>query len=114
MLEMNSDIPDANAEATSFVRVIKSYRNVVAICDSDLVGKFFHEDNLELNVKENFFKGEEMSKNELIELIQNMSEEDATFNIVGENSVNAAIMAGIISKKEVKKVQRVPFALVLN
>ena len=40
-------------------------------------------------------------------------EEDATFNIVGKDAVEAAFKAGIITKDGIKKVQGIPFSLVL-
>jgi len=33
-----------------FVNVIKSYRDVVAICDKELIGKKFEEGNFQLDV----------------------------------------------------------------
>ena len=45
--------------------------------------------------------------------MKSMAAEDATFNIAGEKSVNAAIKAGVISKESVGKIQGIPFALVL-
>lgn len=95
------------------VKIHKSYRDVVAICDSDLVGKKFDEDNFELDIKENFYNGEEVDKEKLLEIIKNMSIEDATFNIVGEESIETAIKAGIITNESVKKIQNIPFSLVL-
>lgn len=95
------------------VRIIKSYRDVVAICDSELLGKYFEEDKFQLDVKESFFKGEETPQQETIKIMQNMSKEDATFNIVGKKSVDTALKAGIISKENIGKIQGVPFALVL-
>jgi hypothetical protein len=96
-----------------FVRIIKSYRDIVAICDSELIGKKFEEGELQLDIKESFFKGEEISEVEAIKIIQEMSKEDATFNIVGEKSVNTALRVGIISKEGIKKIQGIPFALTL-
>jgi len=96
-----------------FLKIIESYRNVIAICDEDLIGKRFEEDKFQLDVKENFFKEKEASEEETIRIIQNLSEEDATFNIVGEKSINAAVKARIISKEDIKRIQGVPFALVL-
>jgi|TARA_Y100000310_G_scaffold340323_2_gene435673 hypothetical protein len=97
-----------------FINVIKSYRNVVAICDKELLGKVFEEGNFQLDVKENFFKGEEeASEEKAIQRIRQMSLEDSTFNIVGEESVNAAIKAGILSNEEVGRIKDIPFALVL-
>ena len=43
-----------------FVNVIKSYRDVVAICDKRINRKKFEEGNFQLDVKENFFKGREL------------------------------------------------------
>ena len=96
-----------------FVNIIKSYRDTVAICDKELLGKKFEQDKLQLDIKENFYKGEEKSEQETFQIIQNMSAEDATFNIVGQKSIALAIKAGIISEQGVKKIQDVPFALVL-
>lgn len=96
-----------------FIKIIKSYRDVVAICDSELLGKKFEEGELQLDIKENFFKGEEVDENKAMEIIKDMEKEDATFNIIGKKSVDTALKAKIISKEGVKKIRGVPFALVL-
>ena len=96
-----------------FVNIIKSYRDVVVICDKELLGKKFEEGKLQLDIKENFYKGEEANEESIIEIMKKMSAEDATFNIVGEKSINAALKAGIISIKEIGKIKGVPFAMVL-
>jgi len=100
-----------------FINVIRSYRNIIAVCDKELLGKRFEEKFGEhirqLDVKENFYKGEEVSEEKAIEIMKSMAAEDATFNITGSRSVAAAIKAGIIEKRSVGKIQGVPFALVL-
>ena len=96
-----------------FLKIHKSYRDVVAICDSDLIGKRFEEGKFQLDVKESFYKGDEVSEERAIFLLRKISREDATFNIVGKNSVKAAIQAGIIEEEAVSEVQGVPFALLL-
>ena len=96
-----------------FVNIIKSYRDVVAICDSDLLGKKFEEDKFQLDIKESFYRGEEVSEEKAIEIMINMTKEDATFNIVGEQAIKAALKAKIIDKQGVKKIQNIPFALIL-
>ncbi|MBI2630001.1 DUF424 family protein [Candidatus Pacearchaeota archaeon] len=95
------------------LKIHQSYRNVVCICDSELLGKQFEEKEKILNVRESFYKGDEMDEQKLVKTIDDMAKEDATFNIVGEKSVNLAIKAGIISKEGVKSVSGIPFALVL-
>lgn len=96
-----------------FVKIIKSYRDTVAICDSDLIGKTFEEGNFQINVKESFFKGEKMSEEEILEIIKKMSVEDATFNIVGERAISIALRSGIISEEGIRKIQGIPVGLVL-
>ena len=96
-----------------FVRIIKTYRNIIAICDADLLGKKFEEGKFLLDVKESFFKGEKTSEEELSDIIKKESIEDSTFNIIGEKSVNVALKTGILSEHEIKKIQGIPFALVL-
>lgn len=95
------------------VKIISSYRDIVAICDSELIGKKFEEEKFQLDVKENFFNGEELEEKEAIKIIEKMALNDATFNIVGKNSVNAALKAGIITEEGIKHIQGIPFALVL-
>jgi len=95
------------------IKIHKAYRDVVAVCDSELPGKHFEEGIKQLDIRENFYKGEEKSADELIELLKDLAMEDSTFNIVGKNSVQAALKANIISKEGIKTIQGIPFALVL-
>lgn len=96
-----------------FVNVIKSYRDVVAICDKELMGKKFEEGILQLDVKENFFKGKECTKEEVSEIMKDMKLEDSTFNIVGEKSIKIALETGIITPEGIGKISNIPFALIL-
>jgi|SRR3989344_4263848 len=96
-----------------FVNIIRSYREIVAVCDSELIGKYFEEENFQLDIKENFYGGEIKTEQEVIEIMQDMKKEDATFNIVGEKSVNAGIKAGIITEESVGKIAGIPFAIIL-
>ncbi|HDK42190.1 MAG TPA: DUF424 family protein, partial [Candidatus Pacearchaeota archaeon] len=80
---------------------------------TELLGKCFEEGKFQLDIKESFYKGEETPEEKAIQIMQNMSREDATFNIAGEKSINTAIKAGIISEEGIKKIQGIPFALIL-
>ncbi len=66
------------------VKVHESYRMVVAVCDED-------------------------AGNEIVRC----SNEDATFNFVGEKSVGLAKELGIVKSEGVMDIDGVPFALVL-
>ncbi len=95
------------------IKIHKSYRNVVAICDSDLIDKKFEQGNAQLDLTSNFYGRDEKSLNETIRLMKEMAKEDATFNIVGKQSIEAAKQAGIVSDEGIKTIQEIPYALVL-
>ena len=96
------------------VKIIKSRRDIVVICDSNLIGKQFSEGKFQLNITEEFFKGEEKTKQETAEIMKTMAKEDASFNIVGKESTKTALESGIINKEGIKTIRDVPFALVLS
>ncbi len=96
-----------------FVRIINTYRDVVAICDSELLGKKFEDEKFQLDIKESFYSGDKKTEEEVIEIMKDMLKEDAIFNIVGEKSTKTALKAGIIDKKSIGKIQGIPFALIL-
>jgi uncharacterized protein len=96
-----------------FVNVIKSYRDVVAVCDKELIGKKFEEGKFQLDVKESFFRGKEFSKKEVSEIMRDMKLEDSTFDIIGKRAVQTALETGIITKDGIGKIANIPFALIL-
>jgi hypothetical protein len=76
-----------------FINVQKSYRIVVAICDSELIGRTFEQGDFILDVKESFYKGEEVSSEKALKMLIELKKEDATFNIVGKKAINTALRA---------------------
>jgi uncharacterized protein len=96
-----------------FIKIHKSCRDVVAICDCELIGNYFEEGNLQLDLKESFYEGEKCNENKAKEIIRKMSAEDATFNIVGKEAIQYALDCGIILETGVKKIKDIPFAFVL-
>lgn len=95
------------------VKIHKSYRDVVAVCDTELLGKKFEEGIKQLDVRENFYNGDKKTAQELVDFLIDMAMEDATFNIVGPKSIECALKAGIIAKEGIGHVQGIPFALML-
>ncbi len=95
------------------VKIHKSYRNIIAICDSNLLSQKFEQDNTEIDLTGEFFNGEEFSSDEVLSIIQDGKTEDATFNIVGEKAVALALKSGIISKEGIITIQDIPIALTL-
>lgn len=95
------------------IRLHESYRKTVAACDAELLGKKFVEDSLQLDLKETFYGGKECKEEKAIEIFRDCAFDDATFNIVGKESIDAAIKAGIIEKEGVITIQGIPHALSL-
>ncbi len=102
-----------NMDTGILVNIHKSYRQVVAICDKNLLGLKLENDTMQLDMGGNFFNGKEVSEEELLNLLKEYSYEDATFYIVGKSSVDYAKENGLINEKGIKKINDVPFALVL-
>ena len=100
-------------EKKFYIKIHRSYRSVVAICDHDILGKKFEEGKRQLDVRENFYKGEEFSFENAIKLLKMQRQEDSTFNIAGNNAVKIALDAGIIDEGNVGEVNGIKFALVL-
>lgn len=95
------------------VKVHKSYRVVVALCDADLIGKCLEEDIRELNIRASFFQEKEITHQKAVHMLKAHARDDATFNIVGPKAIKAAIDAEIISSEGIATIQGIPFALVL-
>ena len=96
-----------------YIKIHKSYRNLVALCDADLIGKKFEDEKRQLDCRENFYKDKLVTKEEAIKILKQQTKEDATFNIIGKKSIQASIDAGLITKESVYQIQNIPFTLVL-
>lgn len=79
---------------------------VVAICDTELLGKTLTEGKLSLTVSERFYGGEEKDEKELAALLK----DDDVLNIVGEKSCDFAVKHKLIDKEHIKKIQGTPHA----
>ena len=79
---------------------------LLAVCDSDLIGKKFEEGKKQLDLDADFYKGEEKSEIETIDLMRNAY----VINLVGKNSVTLAINEDLISGENVEEINGVPYA----
>ena len=95
------------------LKVHKSYRWVVAVCDEDVFGRILREGNRVLDVSGDFFKGESMSLEKAGDEIERCAREDATFNFVGKDSVAIAKELELVKDEGVVDIDSVPFGLVL-
>lgn len=79
-------------------------REILAVCDEDIVGQTFEEGDLRFIVSENFYKGEKKSDQETLDLIKNYD----TINMVGKKIIKLAIENDIINEEDVIYIQGIP------
>ncbi len=83
-------------------------KDIVAVCDEDLIGKKFEEKELILDVSEEFYKGEKMDEKRTLEIMKKAD----ILNIVGEKSIDLASKNDIVSKMNIIKIKGIPHAQV--
>ena len=89
---------------------ISQNSEILAVCDQNLVGKHFKENNLKLDITEGFYKGDLLSEEEVINLMKRAR----NINIVGKDSIKLAIKAKIIEKECIIKIKSIPHAIVFE
>ena len=95
------------------IKIHEAYRKIVSAADASLIGQKFIDEksNLQLDIKESFYGGESVEEPKAIRIMKAEASDDATFNIVGEQSIQAALKAGIIEKSGIMKIKGIPHAL---
>ncbi|MBW2977974.1 DUF424 family protein [Candidatus Woesearchaeota archaeon] len=84
-------------------------RMILAVCDSELIGKKFVEGDLQLDLSSDFYKGEDMEEERILELFKVVH----IVNLVGEKCVKLGIKAGIVDEDRVIKIKGIPHAEVV-
>lgn len=88
------------------LRTIRTQGEVlVVVCDAELLGKKFKKGELQLDVKEPFYKGDEASADECIVALRSAT----IANLVG-SIVEHAVNAGIIKRENAIYFGEVPHA----
>ncbi|MBW2988392.1 DUF424 domain-containing protein [Candidatus Woesearchaeota archaeon] len=85
-------------------------KRVAAVCDSELIGKRFTQDNLQLDLSSRFYAGEEMRE----ESFESIMDGFDVINMVGERAIAVAIKHGLIKEQDVIRISGIPHAQVLN
>ena len=90
-----------------YVKIHKSEGSeVIAVCDKELLGKTLKEGDMEIKISEEFYKGEDMTEEEITALLK----EARNVNLIGEKSIALGIKVGIISEENILKIEGVPHA----
>jgi uncharacterized protein len=89
---------------------LKRNEKVVAICDEDLIGKKFEDEDRCIEVSERFYKGEKVSEEEAVKFLKAAD----NINLVGNKIVKLAVDLGIIKSNDVIEIQGVKHAQIYN
>ena len=81
-------------------------RLILAVCDSDLIGKKFNEGDMQLDLCSDFYQGEERSDEDIAKLFRCAY----VVNLVGEKAVNLGLKEKIIDKAHVIQIKKIPHA----
>jgi len=94
-----------------YLNVKKVGNNVIlAICDSDLLGKTLREENIVFQVKNEFYNGRKATVEEAVGLIGNST----IVNLVGRACVERAIAQGFVHPEAVLKIEGIPHAQIVK
>ena len=83
-------------------------RILLAICDKEIKGQEIEEDGACLNLKADFFNGEEVSEETAISMIQTAD----LLNVVGTRAVELIKKLGLAHEDETKKICNIPYILI--
>ncbi len=79
---------------------------ILALCDKELLGKKFTENDLQLDLSSDFYKGEEKTEQEIKEMLK----EVYIINAVGENCIAFLLKNNLIEKEHIITIEKIPHA----
>jgi len=85
-------------------------KKVLALCDKELLGKKYEEVDLQLDLTSNFYKGKEMTKDKVREILPDFR----IINAVGQRSVNLLIEFNLVDTNRILYIQDIPHAECIN
>ncbi|MFH1669950.1 MAG: DUF424 family protein [Candidatus Woesearchaeota archaeon] len=77
---------------------------ILALCDTEILGKTFEEGKLQLNLDSQFYNGEEISDEEVEKLLKIVY----IVNAVGELAVGLLIKKGLVPEELILKIAEIP------
>jgi len=83
---------------------------MVAVCDTELIGKSFEDRGLFLKITESFYKGEEATEREVVTFLKHAT----IANLVGKRAIKCALDNDFIEEANVIFVAGVPHAQIVK
>jgi len=92
-------------------KVFKKENEVLlAICDPEILGKTFEEEELHIEVKRDFYHEKFVDENDVLSLIKNAT----IVNAVGKETINLLLKNKYIKKECVIEIKGVPHAQIIT
>ena len=89
---------------------IKIYKKgndlLIGACDEELIGKKFEDEKFQIDVTKEFYDGERINP----EILKKYLEEATIANLVGEETIKAAIEIGLIDEECIIRIKGIPHA----
>ena len=83
---------------------------LLAICDSEMLGKTLRQGKIVFHIKDEFYNGGKATVEDAVSMIENST----IVNIVGKNCVEKAISEGYVHPDAVLQIEGVPHAQILK
>ncbi len=84
----------------------KESRTIIAVCDKKLIGQLLEENGKQLDLRGEFYNGEERETEEIGDLIRNSD----GVNLVGEEAIKLGLQEEVIDKEHVITIKGIPHA----
>jgi hypothetical protein len=88
---------------------VSSRKILLAVCDSSIIGKKYEEGKMQLDLSSSFYKGENKTEGELIDLIK----KTYIINAAGKKSVDFLVKNGFADSSAVIKISGIPHIQIL-
>jgi len=94
-----------------YMNIRKIGKNVLlAICDTEILGKTLREGKIAFHVKEEFYRGAKVGIEEAVAMIENST----IVNMIGKNVVQKAIEKGHVHPEAVLNIEGIPHAQIVK
>ena len=94
-----------------YMNLKQNGKNVLlAVCDSELIGKTLREGKIVFHIKDEFYNGRKATVEEALGMIDNST----IVNLVGKQCVEKAIAKGYVHPEAVIKIEGIPHAQIVK
>jgi len=83
---------------------------LIAVCDSECIGKIYSEGDLRIDIKDGFYGGDSIDEVNFDSVFEG---EVSSINVFGKDSIDFFEKKCLINEDEIKEIQGIPFAIII-